>query len=583
MISPSPQPGEANSATKRPGSLVVLVKMLGDRKPLLVVAIILSIVGSVFGLVQPALVNRIVDMVGTSNGQTGLLLWTLATVVVGMAVVGAIEFYILGRIAETAVYRTRVELVGRILRLPIARHDVLRNGDLVSRVGSDTTLIRSAFSNGLINMISSITTMLGAIIMMAVVDWVMLLVVLGVVVIVMVGVLTISGVVQRDTARAQASVGQLGADLEQALGALRTIRSAGATERVEQRLIASAKRTLSTSLKIARTEAIIFPFSGLALQASFLIVLGVGGARVASGQMSVGELVSFVLYLFLVAMPLADIFGAVTTVRSAMGAIDRIREVGDEHEERVGGISVERIGNIEFKHVSFSYPTGVQALDDANFRIPEGKTTALVGPSGAGKSTVVALLEQFYQPHQGRVLLGGLDSSELDVRSIRARMGYVEQEAALIAGTIRENLQLVQQDVTDAQCWEALECVNLAERMRSADGLDTVLGDRGLSLSGGQRQRLALARMLLMDAEVLILDEPTSSVDSQNERIIMDSIANISSGKTVIIVAHRLSTVVSADQILVLDQGSVVTSGTHDELLDSSDLYRDLARRQLLV
>lgn len=347
----------------------------------------------------------------------------------------------------------------------------------------------------------------------------------------------------------------------------------------------SAADAFHHGVKIARVEALIYPATGLAMQASFLIVLGVGGARVAAGTITVADLVTFVLYLFMVSMPLGAIFGAVTSIRQAMGAIQRIQDVLDEHPETTDGDVAVPARSLLVDAVSFSYDADTPVLKDVTFRIEPGSKTAIVGPSGSGKSTILALLQRFYDPTSGRILLDDRDIADLPPASVRSVVGLVEQEAAVLAGTVRENLRLGAADVDDARLWWALDQVNLRSRFdggEGSDGLDTVLGDRGVSLSGGQRQRLALARMLLMDTPVLLLDEPTSAVDSRNEQLILDAIDATARGRTLVIVAHRLSTVTDADCIIVMRDGEVEATGTHAELLTSSPMYRDLATRQLL-
>ncbi|MDN6246496.1 MAG: ABC transporter ATP-binding protein/permease, partial [Corynebacterium casei] len=282
-------------------------------------------------------------------------------------------------------------------------------------------------------------------------------------------------------------------------------------------------------------------------------------------------------------MPLGMIFSAIATVRQAMGAIDRINNVLDEPLEDSTGKEAEHSSAISFDSVSFSYDGKTPVLEDVSFDVQPGTKTALVGPSGGGKSTTLALMERFYDPTAGTIYLGDQDMSELSRESVRAQVGYVEQEAAILAGTVRENLKLANFQVTDEECWATLDQVNLRDRFEDSEGLDTILGDRGVSLSGGQRQRLALARMLLMDSPILVLDEPTSAVDSHNEQLILDAIAAAGADKTVIIVAHRLSTVTDADQILVIDDSKVQARGTHEELLETSELYQELASRQLLA
>ena len=238
---------------------------------------------------------------------------------------------------------------------------------------------------------------------------------------------------------------------------------------------------------------------------------------------------------------------------------------------------------LEIRGLSKAYAPGRPVLHGIDLAVEGRGITAVIGPSGSGKSTMLSMIERFYDPTEGRIFLGDQDMAELTRSSVRSVVGYVEQEAAVLAGTVRENLTLGAPNATEERCWWALDQVNLRERVEETDGLDTVLGDRGLTLSGGQRQRLALARMLLMDTPILLLDEPTSAVDSQNEQLILDAIDASAEGRTLVVVAHRLSTVTDADQIIVLDNGRIEATGTHSELLQLSPLYRNLASRQLLA
>ena len=554
--------------------------MLGHHKAALTGAIVFSILGSLMGLAQPMLINQIIESIGQPMGA---LLTLLIGLLVLSSVASGLEWFLLTRTAEAAVFATRRELVSHLLRLPIMSYDKHRTGDLVTRVGSDTTLVRTAFTGGLVQAVSSVLTIVGSIALMAIIDVMMLLVVLAVIALTLIAVIFASRLMQKYTKRAQEAVGELGAGMDKSLVAVRTVRASRAEGRVEKELHASADRAYREGVKMAKIGALLNPVSGLALQGSFLIVLGIGGARVATGDISVADLVSFVLYMFMASMPLGTIFSAITTVRQAMGAIDRINAVMDEPLEDATGTDAVKSSAITFDSVSFSYDEKKPVLNDVSFTVAPGTKTALVGPSGGGKSTALALMERFYDPTSGTIYLGNQDMSTLSRESVRSMVGYVEQEAAILAGSVRENLQLANSSATDEQCWEALDQVNLRDRFAAAEGLDTTLGDRGVSLSGGQRQRLALARMLLMDSPILVLDEPTSAVDSQNEQLILDAIAAAGEDKTVIIVAHRLSTVTDADQILVIDEHQIQDRGTHEELLESSKLYQELASRQLLA
>ena len=554
--------------------------MLGHHKASLTGAIIFSILGSLMGLAQPMLINQIIEQIGQ---PMGMLITLLVGLLILSSVASGLEWYLLTRTAEAAVFATRRDLVSHLLRLPITSYDKHRTGDLVTRVGSDTTLVRTAFTGGLVQAVSSVLTIVGSVVLMALIDVTMLLVVLSVIALTLVAVVFTSRLMQKYTKRAQEAVGELGAGMDKSLVAVRTVRASRAEERVEKELHGSADRAFREGVKMATVGALLNPVSGLALQGSFLIVLGIGGARVATGTISVADLVSFVLYMFMASMPLGMIFSAITTVRQAMGAIDRINNVLDEPLEDSTGKEAEHSSAISFDSVSFSYDGKTPVLEDVSFDVQPGTKTALVGPSGGGKSTTLALMERFYDPTAGTIYLGDQDMSELSRESVRAQVGYVEQEAAILAGTVRENLKLANFQVTDEECWATLDQVNLRDRFEDSEGLDTILGDRGVSLSGGQRQRLALARMLLMDSPILVLDEPTSAVDSHNEQLILDAIAAAGADKTVIIVAHRLSTVTDADQILVIDDSKVQARGTHEELLETSELYQELASRQLLA
>lgn len=560
-----------------------LVQILKQHRLPLSIALVLSVIEAAIGLVQPLVINMTVDRIGKQPiaGPVAILLGLLLL----NTVVSAAQNYLLGSTAESAVYRTRLQLIARILRLPIRRYDEQRSGDLVTRLGSDTTLVRTAVSGGLINSLSSVLTIVGAIVMMALLDVLMLAIVLGVTVATMAVMISVSSLIQKHTKATQKAIGELGADTERALGAIRTVRANNAQRRVNRELDAQARDAYDHSIAVVRLQSMLGPLAGVSMQLSFMAVLGVGGARVATGQMSVGDLVSFVLFLFMVAMPMGQLFQAITTIRSAMGALERINEVLDTPAEPLAGEEADLDhGSVEFQHVEFSYdpdrPRSV--LDGVSFHVRAGSMTALVGPSGSGKSTSLALIERFYDPTGGRILIDGIPTTNMSRTAIRHAVGYVEQDAPVMAGTVRYNLHLANPRATDSECRRALERVNLTERFAATGGLDTKLGDRGVSLSGGERQRLALARLLLTDARILLLDEPTAAVDSQNEQLILDAIAATAQDRTLIVVAHRLSTVTDADQLVVFDHGRVDSIGRHEELLQSSELYRDLARRQLL-
>jgi ATP-binding cassette subfamily B protein len=340
----------------------------------------------------------------------------------------------------------------------------------------------------------------------------------------------------------------------------------------------------------------VSPAGSIAIQGAFLAVLGVGGYRVASGSISVAELVAFILYLFLLVMPLDQAISAWTQLQTGFGALARIQEVlaldpeDDERPERPAAVPVpasshaDGVPLLELEDVTFGYPDGTPVLRGVSLQVPAGSRVALVGPSGAGKSTILALVEGFYPLDGGVVRWAGTDVRELPRAALRARLGYVEQEAPVLAGSVRDNLLLTRPDATDPELWAVLADVGLTDVVRrSPRGLDVLVGDEGVLLSGGERQRLAIARSLLARPALLLLDEPTASLDARNEGLLRDTLASAAADRALLVVAHRLSTVIDSDQIVVLDAGRVVARGTHDELVVSSPLYRELASAQLLV
>ena len=387
--------------------------------------------------------------------------------------------------------------------------------------------------------------------------------------------------------------------MERSIGAVRTIRASGAVERETVGILALAAKAWRAGVDVARASAPVVPTAAVALNLAFLMVVGVGGYRVASGALTIGGLTAFLLFLFLMALPIGNAFGAVTSVSSALGALGRITELLDLPLEttadasdagldgRLNGAAAPDAPAIELEQVSFAYETGdepVPVLEDVSFAVPRGTRTAIVGPSGAGKSTILGLLERFYDIGAGTIRLGGVDLRRLPRAVLRAQYGYVEQDAPALAGSIRDNLVLASPLSTDDDCWRVLDAVNLSEVVRrNPRGLDAPVGEDGVLLSGGERQRLAIARALLTDAPVLLLDESTSNLDGRNEQLLRDALSAASQGRTTLVIAHRLATVADADQIVVLEEGRVVATGTHPELLETSPLYRELAASQLLV
>lgn len=572
-----------------------LTPYLFEHKSALVVAIILSLIGAVVSLTQPLVVGQVITAV--QNGEdVGQLALILVLVILGAGIASGFMYYVLAKAGEGVVLSARNKLAVRLLKLPILEYDLRRTGDLVSRVGSDTTLLRAVLTQGLIDAAGGVLIFVGAIIAMAFIDPFLLLLTLGMISVAVASIVVSARQIRSATTKAQQRVGDMAASVERALSAVRTIRAARAESRETQGISNDANEAYVQGVKIAKINALISPIAGVASNAAFIVVLGVGGYRVAAGETSVANLVTFILLMFLMIRPLGQAFGAYSSVMSALGALARIEEIlqlplEESASESAQATKPKKSQNaIEFKKVSFSYASaeehrdGKLVLDSVSFKIKTGDRVALVGPSGAGKSTVFSLIERFYEPTSGEILLEGTPVTELSRDALRSQIGYVEQDAPVLAGSLRDNLLIGSPNATDKELKFVLGEVNLtAVLKRDKRGLDAEVGEAGIMLSGGERQRLAIARTLLAAPPILILDEATSALDGLNEQHMREAIDAVAQGRTMIVIAHRLSTVVDSDLIIVLDQGKVVGSGTHSELVKSTPLYKQLAKHQLLV
>ncbi len=637
----SEAPGEARTSGKRRGrsaqakgpraSFKQLLPYLFEQRGLLAFIIALSLVSALVSLSQPLLVGQVIERVQDSR-PLGVLVGVLVAVVIVGALLDGYQHYLLQRMGEGVVLRSRRRLIAKILHLPISEFDRRRTGDLVSRVGSDTTLLRAVLTQGLVEAVGGSLLFVGALIGMLVIDPVLFLITFGIIGVSLVVVVALSSRIRPAVAQAQEKVGDLAASVDRAIGSMRTIRAAGAADREQVAIVQQAEEAYGFGLKIARISALIVPISFIALQVSLLSVLGFGGYRVASGAIEISQLVTFIIFLFMMVTPLGQAFGAFSAVNQALGALGRIQEIDSLTTETAGDADLSPSGDllplaesrsdaapaIRFENVRFTYrsaaPDRVDArelvrrrsgrdaaavpaeivetpvLHGVSFDVPRGTRVALVGPSGAGKSTVLGLIERFYDPDSGAIELFGVDLRSLDRGELRSQLGYVEQDAPVLAGTLRDNLLLASPTASDAACERVLRAVNLGSLLdRSAatggleSGLDAQVGENGLMLSGGEKQRLAIARALLTAPPILLLDESTASLDGVNERLMREALDSVATGRTLVVIAHRLSTVVDSDKIIVVNDGVVIGEGTHAELVASVPLYRELAQHQLLV
>src|SRR5216683_350115 len=490
---------------------------------------VLSLLTGATGLALPLVVRALIGDLGHRRSVAELLL-LMTGLVVANAALGALGSYVLRRTAESVVLAARHRLVDRLLGLTIGGLDRTEPGDLMSRVTSDTTLLRDVTTGSVVGVVTGSVTLVATLVLMGLMD----VVLLGVTVALFSLTALVIGVVVprigRAARQAQDSVGAMGAALERMLGAFRTIKASGAERREGERIHAAARGAWRADIGAAKWQAIAGNTAGLSIQCAFLAILALGGPRVTSGAISVGTPVAFEQVRFRYR-----------------------RELPEVHH----GVS---------------------------FTIPPRGMTAFVGPSGAGKTTVFSLIERFYEPDAGRVMLDGQDVREWPIPQLRAAIGYVEQDAPVLSGTLRENLLLGAPGTTEAEIADVLRITRLGALVsRLPEGIETPVGHRGTRLSGGERQRVAIGRALLRRPRLLLLDEATSQLDALNEAALRETVAETALLTTVLVVAHRLSTVTMADRIIVMDAGQVKATGTHAELVASDPLYAELAATQFLA
>ncbi|MFD7878648.1 ABC transporter ATP-binding protein [Streptomyces sp. NPDC059766] len=550
---------------------------------------VLSLVTGATGLLLPLVARGLIDDLAHDRTITGALL-AMAGLVVTNAAVGALGSYVLRRTAESVVLGARRSLTSYLLRLRIPAVDRSEPGDLMARVTSDTTLLREVTTDSLVGLGTGGLTLVATVVLMGLVEPVLLAVTLAVIL----GAGVVLGLIvpriNRASRRAQDAVGVMGAALERVLGALRTVKASGAEQREEQTLHAAAEESWRQSVRAAKWAAAAGNTAGLAMQIAFITVLAVGGARVATGAIDIATLVAFLLYVFYLMSPIQQVVGAITQYQTGAAALTRIQEalrLPAEPPARPAPLpsADARPASLSFEDVRFRYSDELPYVHQGvTFAVPARGMTAFVGPSGAGKTTVFSLIERFYEPGSGVITVDGLDVAQWELPRQRSAIGYVEQDAPVLSGSLRDNLLLGSPEADDTALAHVLKTTRLDGLVaRLPQGLDTLVGHRGTRLSGGERQRVAIARALLRRPRLLLLDEATSQLDAVNEAALRDTVADVARTTTVLVVAHRLSTVTTADRIVVMDAGRVRAVGTHRDLVSADPLYAELAATQFLA
>ncbi len=584
------RPGSGDIDPSGPkASLGAFVRLIGSAKPsvlALALALILGAASTVGGLLVPLLTKGLVNGFSLSSvgaGQIGLI----AAAFLLQAGAGALSGYLLARVGQGVVAVLRERLWRKELAFPVPGFDKEGSGALVSRMTNDTAVVKAFITDNLAGLVTGAISIVGAVGFLIYLNWRMTLIILGVLPIAALILVPIGRFIAKLARKTMDENAAFTGILSRVLSEIRLVKSSNAEEREFQSGKAAIGRLRVFGVREGGAMALISPVMGLVMMSLLVLVIGYGGSQVASGALTAGDLVAFILYIFQVIMPVAMISQALTQLQKARGATESIiRLLAAPEEETAKGLVLETVDEaIRFEDLSFSYEPGKEVLHSLSFALEPGSVTAIVGPSGGGKTTIFSLLERFYEPDSGGIFLGERPIEDYSLLSWRGSIGYVSQDSPLMAGTVRDNL------CYGVDAWIAEDDSRIREAARAAyadefieklpKGYDTEVGDRGVKLSGGQRQRIAIARALLRNPAILMLDEATSSLDSSSEEWVQKALENLMRGRTTLVIAHRLSTVLDADRILFIEGGALTGAGSHEELLETHELYRSFAERQL--
>ena len=561
--------------------------LVKPRRGLFALGFVLMVINRVSGMVLPASTKFVIDdVIGTRH--IALLVPIVLGVVAATVVQGVTSFgltQLLSKAAQRLIAELRRKVQAHVGRLPVAYYDANKTGTLVSRIMSDVEGIRNLIGTGLVEFTGGLLTATIALVVLLRISHTMTLVtfgVLGVFMFALSKAFTTMRPIFRERGKLNAEVT---GRLTESLGAVRVIKGYHAEQREADVFAGGVQRLLDNVLKTLTATSVMGLSSAVLLGVVGAVVMFVGARQILAGHMTLGGFFTYTAFLGFLVAPIFQIVAIGTQITEALAGLERTREVLRERPEdadprRTVGLDPLR-GEIAFERVSFAYEKERPVLHDLSFRAAPGTVTALVGPSGGGKSTIIGLVAAFYTPVEGRVRVDGVDLATVRLDSYRTHIGVVLQETFLFDGSIRENVAFSRPDATDAQLREACHIAHVDEFAdRFAQRLDTIVGERGVRLSGGQRQRVSIARAILADPRILILDEATSSLDSESESLIQAGLQHLMRGRTTFVIAHRLSTIRSADQILVLDGGSIVERGTHAQLMAVGGLYRRLYEKQ---
>ncbi len=566
----------------------------------LAIVFVAMLVQTAMGLAAPWPLKIILDNVIGHHALPGWLAWLndlplahsktglaalAALIVVLIALIGSVAGYLANYYTESVgqwvANDLRLRVYHHLQRLSLAYYDTHQTGVLLSTITDDVQTIQNFASSATLGILIDLLTILGMLGLMFWLDWDFALIAVGVTPFLLLFVARFKKAVKKATHEVRHRQSDLVAVVQQGLGSMRTVEAFGREQLEESRLGEASQATVTAALKARRIKSLLSPVVDLTVALCTAFVLWRGATLILSGAMTIGALTVFLAYLAKFFKPVQDLAKMTNTIAQASVGLDRIRAILDTdaiipEKPRARDPGTLR-GRIVFENVAFAYDPEAPVLRDVTFRIEPGQRIGIVGPTGGGKSTVVSLISRFYDPTAGRVLIDDIDVTEFRLDGLRANIGFVLQDTVLFRGTVRENIAYGRPGATEAEIAEAARLANAEEFItRMPQGYDTLVGERGVTLSGGQRQRLGIARAIIRNAPILILDEPTAALDTESEKLVMEALERLMQGRTVITIAHRLSTIRDADRIVVLKGGVVVEEGTHDELLARSGVYAEL-------